>query len=252
MDKTIKTFADIEKIRHAISIWQKVKADLTEHAKVGTSLLELDELAREKIIAYGGFPTFYRQYGFPGNICISVNECVIHGVPTDYKLKEGDKVSFDVGVTYQDHICDACFTLIIGHNKEAEKISQVCREAIDVAANMIKPGVTNLQVAKAIEDFVRSHGYYLLHDFTGHGCGNALHEDPMMPNYYSKDFEEVALKENMVLCIEPMILSKSPDYYINPINGWDVIARNKKLTCHWEDMILVTHNGCEILTRKEQ
>lgn len=248
MGAIIKNFDDLAKIKEAIKIWKKVKINLENKADVGVSLIELDLLAREKIIEYGGFPTFYKKYNFPGNICISVNECVIHGVPTDYKLKAGDKVTFDVGVTYQDHVCDAAFTLVIGHNETANKISCVCKNAINEVAKIIKPGITNIEIGAFIQSYVESNGYYVLRDFTGHGCGNELHEDPIIPNYKSDDFEVVKLEKNMVICIEPMIMTASNEYYINPLNGWDVIAQNKELTCHWEDMILITQDGCEILT----
>lgn len=245
----IKNFDDIAKIRKACDIWKITKRVITEHVKPGISLLELDQLARDTIIQEGAEPAFFNKYGFQGNICISVNECVIHGVPSNYVVKENDKISFDVGVTYQSHVCDSAFTVIVGDNPEAEKISKVCLQAIYEACDTIKPNVsTNMDIAKAIQKYVTDNGYYILKGFTGHGCGNELHEDPVIPNYLDRYFKTCILKPNMVICIEPMILTGSEQHYIDPKDGWSVIARNKKMTCHWEHMVLITEDGFEILT----
>lgn len=246
----IKTQDDIQKIRQAIAIWKKAKQAIIANCKVGVSLLELNDIAKKTIEESGAIPTFLGKYGFSKDICISVNECLIHGVPSNYKLQDKDLVSFDVGVTYLDHVCDAAFTVVIGNNEEANRIKEVCENSLTNVKKIIKPGITNMDIAKEIQNYVESNGYTLLHDFTGHGCGNELHEDPPFPNYYSPRFPVVKLRENMVFCLEPMILTDSNDYYIAE-NGWDVIAANKKLTCHVEHMFLVTKDGCEILTQDE-
>lgn len=247
----IKTLDDIEKIKQAVAIWKKVKAAIIKACCPGVSLLELNDLAKDVIEQNGAIPTFYGQYGFSKHICISVNECVIHGVPNNYQLKDKDLVSFDVGVTYLNHICDAAFSVVIGENNEAKKIKDVCEQSLKEVKKIIKPGTTNLDIAKCIQSYVEQNGYVLLRDFTGHGCGNQLHEDPPFPNYVDKRFPIVKLQENMVFCLEPMIMTESNDYYIGE-NDWDVIATNKKLTCHTEDMFLVTSDGCIVLTQDNE
>lgn len=250
MNIIIKTTDDIAKIKQAVAIWKKAKAAIISACKVGVSLLELNDLAKATIESYNATPTFYKMYGFSKDICISVNDCVIHGVPDNYRLQDKDIVTFDMGVTYLDHVCDAAFTVIIGHNEAAEKIKQACEGSLLKVREIIKPGTTNLEIAKCIQEFVESHGYYVLRDFTGHGCGNKLHEDPPFPNYVDKKFPVVKLKENMVFCLEPMILSGSQDYYIGD-NDWNVYAVSHGLTCHCEDMFLVTKDGCIVLTQDD-
>lgn len=248
----IKTKDDIAKIKQAVAIWKKCRKVIRDFVKPGVSLLEIDELAKNTIIENGGKPTFYKKYGFPGNICVSVNQCVIHGVPTNYIIQEKDMITFDVGVTYEDHVCDAAFTVIVGHNPIAKQINDICLAAIYHAASSIIPNVTtNMSLAKRIQNFVEVNGYKVLHDFTGHGCGNELHEEPMIPNYYSNLFKKEVLRPNMVICIEPMILTDDNAYIIDPKDQWSVIAKNQKLTCHWEHMILITENGYEILTGED-
>ena len=250
MNIVIKTEEDIVKIKQAIQIWQKVKSVLIAHCQPGVTLEFLDNLAKQTIESYNAIPTFYQAYGYSKNICISVNDCVIHGVPDNYIIREQDLITFDVGVTYLNHVCDAAFSVVVGNNLAAEKIKAVCENSLKLVKNIIKPGVTNLEIARFIQDYVTSHGYYVLRDFTGHGCGNKMHEDPPFPNYVSSIFPVIKLKENMVFCLEPMIMTGSDKYYISD-NGWNVMASNGQLTCHCEDMFLVTSNGCIVLTNQE-
>lgn len=244
----IKSQDDINKIRTAANIWKKVRETLIKATKPGVSLKALDQLAKETIEANGAECAFYNYLGFAGNICISVNECIIHGVPTDYVLKHNDKVTFDVGVKYADHYCDAAFTMILGENVQAHAISKVCYDAMMVAINLIKPGTSTHTISKTIQRHVQQNGYHVIRDFVGHGCGNQIHEDPMIPNYRSLLIPNAILQENMVICIEPMILTGSNEYFIDPNDQWSVIAKNRLITCHWEHMVLVTKDGFEILT----
>lgn len=220
MELIIKSSEDILKIQKACDIYKELRAELTPLVIPGVSVAALDLKADEIIRRHGAIPCFYQYEGFPGHICISVNSCVIHGVPNDYVLKDNDIVTFDCGVEYEGHICDSAFTIIVGQASEDRKeILAVTQKAVDVAEAIMRPGVTNMEVARAIGKYVTSTGYKLLHDFTGHGCGNSIHEDPAMPNYFDHYFEEVALQENMVLCIEPMVMTGSNKYAIDPFNG---------------------------------
>ena len=246
----IKTDEDISLIRQASVIWKKVRQAILEKVDVGVKLIDLDSLAKRVIEEHGAISAFYNYNGFPGNICISVNEVLIHGVPNDYILKDGDLVTFDVGVNYQNHFCDAAFTVIVGKGSNNTKfINDVCYGSLMAAIEIIKPNVTtNYDIACVIEDYVNNHGYEVIRNFSGHGCGNQLHEDPIISNYRSLDIEKVILCPNMVICIEPMIMTSSNKYFIDSKDNWSVIAKNKKLTCHWEHMVLITNEGYEILT----
>lgn len=243
----IKSEKDLKDIKQAGKIWKKTKDYIISILDKNPyhTLLELDELINNFIISNGAVSTFFKMYDFPKHVCISVNDCIIHGIPDNYMLKDGDKVTFDIGVTFNGHICDAAFIYLMPNcSEEMKKISQVCQDSLKEALKFVKAGNHIGDIGYAIEQFVTKEGYYILDGFTGHGCGNKLHEDPPIYNVGSIGTGPI-LKKNMVICIEPMIMSNSGDYYIK--NGWNVIAKNNHLTAHVEDMILVTEDGYEIL-----
>lgn len=244
----IKSNYEIEQIKKACSIWKEVRDKLTSFIKEGVSLLEIDEYARKLIEDDNGCKACFHNYnGFPGHICISVNDVVIHGVPTNYKLKYQDMVTCDIGVEYNSYICDAAFTVIIGDNSEAQKISDVCYNSLIEGIKQVKPNNTIGDISHAVQNYVEANGYKVILDFGGHGCGKKLHEDPIILNYGNKG-SGAKLRPGMIICIEPMILTDNNAYYIDRKDNWSVISKNHKLTCHWEHMVLVTEDGCEILT----
>lgn len=244
----IKSNYEIEQIKKACSIWKEVRDKLTSFIKEGVSLLEIDEYARKLIEDDNGCKACFHNYnGFPGHICISVNDVVIHGVPTNYKLKYQDMVTCDIGVEYNSYICDAAFTVIIGDNSEAQKISDVCYNSLIEGIKQVKPNNTIGDISHAVQNYIEANGYKVISDFGGHGCGKKLHEDPIILNYGNKG-SGAKLRPGMIICIEPMILTDNNAYYIDRKDNWSVISKNHKLTCHWEHMVLVTEDGCEILT----
>lgn len=244
----IKSNYEIEQIKKACSIWKEVRGKLTSFIKEGVSLLEIDEYARKLIEDDNRCKACFHNYnGFPGHICISVNDVVIHGVPTNYKLKYQDMVTCDIGVEYNSYICDAAFTVIIGDNSEAQKISDVCYNSLIEGIKQVKPNNTIGDISHAVQNYVEANGYKVISDFGGHGCGKKLHEDPIILNYGNKG-SGAKLRPGMIICIEPMILTDNNAYYIDRKDNWSVISKNHKLTCHWEHMVLVTEDGCEILT----
>ena len=246
----IKSKKDIELIKKACDIWKLVREAITANVKIGLSLNELDLIAKKTIEENNGTSAFYKYLNFPKNICISVNDCLIHGVPNDYCLKDGDMVTFDVGVKYENHFCDAAFTIIIGNaSAETKRINEICYNSLMKAIEIIKPGILTSDIASVVQDYTEANGYELIRNFTGHGCGNKIHEDPIIPNYRSSFFKKEKLLSGMVICIEPMTMTKSNKYYIDPKDNWSVMSLNKKITCHWEHMILVTDTGYEILTK---
>lgn len=242
----IKSEREIKKIRRAAEIYKIVKDALITKAQINTSLKTLDLYAKSIIEQNEATCTFYQYKGFPGNICICVNEQIIHGIATDYVLKKNDLVTFDIGITYQSAISDAAFSIVLGDDFAANQINDVCYKATLIGINEIKHNVQVGNISNAIETYVKSKNYFLLRDFGGHGCGIKLHEDPIILNYGKKNTGPY-LKKNMVVCIEPMIMTDSNEYYIAK-DQWTVIAKNKKLACHWEHMVLVTDHGFEILT----
>lgn len=244
----IKSQYDIMQIEKASSVWKLVRDDFFKFVKPNISLIELDNRAKQIIEENGCKCAFYNYNGFPGNICISVNDVIIHGVPNSYVLKDGDLVSFDIGVDYNGYICDAAFTIVIGENPEASKINEVCFNSLMKGIEQAIPNNYVGDISYAIEEYVTNNGYKVINDFGGHGCGKQLHEDPMILNY-GKPKTGSKLLPGMVICIEPMILTDKNEYYIDKKDKWSVISKNHKLTCHWEHMILITKDGNKILTK---
>ncbi len=243
----IKSSYDIENIKKTCKIWIWVKKKLYDFIKEGKSLIEIDSYAKDLIESKNAFCTFKNYNGFEGNICLSVNEVIIHGVPTKYTLKKNDILTLDIGITYNGYICDAAFTIIIGNNEEAIKLSEVCYESLLKGIEQVKPGNKIGDISFAIQNHVEKNGYFILENFGGHGCGIKLHEDPIILNYGKKNTGPI-LKEGMIICIEPMIMIESNEYFIDQKDKWSVKSKNNKMTCHWEHMVLVTSDGYEILT----
>ena len=245
----IKTSDDITKIKAACTIWKNVRSAILSFVKPGITTKELDEFAANEIKSYNAIPTFYHLYDFPGNICISVNNQLIHGVPNNYVIQPNDMITCDVGVTYLDHVCDAAFTFIVDPSNDSKKqhILNATYDALIRAIKEIKPSAYLGTIGATIEATANEYGYEVIKDYGGHGCGNAPHEDPIVLDYGTPN-TGMQLQPNMVLCIEPMLMDGTDKYKVNPTNNWTVTAKNKKLTCHYEHMVLVTNTGCEVLT----
>jgi methionyl aminopeptidase len=179
----------------------------------------LDELANKVIVENGGIPTFFEYGGFPGYVCISVNDEILHGIGNERKLLPGDLVTYDIGVTYQNRICDSAFSMIVPgkENKEAEDILKATQACLEETVKAVKPGVTTGDLGFITEQTAKKYGYVVIKDFSGHGCGIKLHEEPMVFNYGKRGTGEV-LKPGMVICIEPMLLTGSDQYTIDKAN----------------------------------
>jgi methionyl aminopeptidase len=190
---------------------------LIQNAKVGVQLIDLDEKANQMILENGATCSFYKYRHFPKHICISVNEQLIHGIPDHYVIRVGDLITFDVCVQYQNHHCDAAFSVIVGVNSEAQKILDITMRALEVSILKALPGNKVGDISYAIQSYVHSEGYEVIEDFGGHGCGIKLHEDPIILNFGQPN-TGVKLIKNMVICIEPMVLTQSNEYYIDRQN----------------------------------
>lgn len=248
---TLKSPREIALMKEAGAVVAKVFEGLKAALRPGLSTLELDELANEIITSNGGISAEKGYYGYPGNICISVNDTVLHGIPSSkIILKEGDIVSFDIVVRKHGYCADACRTYPVGTTSpKALRLIEVTRQSFFEAVKLIKPGVHLGDIQAKIQEVNESNGYSLIRDYTGHGIGREMHEDPSIPNY-GKAGTGIILKEGMTICIEPMVAEgKSATRVLG--DGWTVKMKDGKLSCHYENTVAVTADGYEILTLDE-
>lgn len=220
---------------------------LKKHIKVGITTKKLDKIAEDYIRSLGGIPSFKGYNGFPGSICTSVNEVVVHGIPSNLKLKEGDIISIDIGVYYNGFHADSAWTYGVG------KISEENQKLLDVTLASLYEGIKEAKVnnrvgdiSHAIESYVKPHGYGIVEEFTGHGIGRNLHEDPYVPNF-GKPKTGALLRSGMTICIEPMINLGTKNVRILQDN-WTTVTLDKKNSAHFEHMVAITEDGYEILT----
>ncbi len=243
----IKSEHEIALMREAGKVVGKVFDALKPLCKEGISTLELANVAERVITSFGAKPTFKNYNGFKGSICISVNDEIIHGIPSHRKLKNGDIVSFDVGATLNGYCGDACRTYTVGKvSPNAEKLIKVTEECFFKAIALAKDGEHLSTLSHAIQVHAEQNGYSILKDYTGHGIGHNLHEDPSIPNY-GEEGHGPKLKKGMCLAIEPMLM-EGTDEYIVLDDGWTVKTKDKLLSAHYENTIVITEDGCEILT----
>lgn len=247
----IKSQREIELMRVAGSIVAEVFKTLKPMIKPGVSTYELAEAAEKVILSRGAIPTFKGYNGFPGTICISVNDTLIHGIPSKkIILRDGDIVSLDVGATYQGYCGDACRTYPVGICKEsALRLIKVTEESFFEAIKLVKHGALLGDISATIQEYNEKHGYSIPRDYTGHGIGRHLHEDPQIPNYGKRGNGPV-LQKGMCLAIEPMVAEGK--HHTRVLNDdWTVKMKDGKLGAHYENTIVVTETGCEILTTYE-
>jgi methionyl aminopeptidase len=203
------------------------------------------------IISQGGIPIFKGYRGFPKSICTSINEEVVHGIPGSRKLREGDILSIDVGVGYRKYVADAAITIPIGEvTQEAKRLIEVCEKSLYMAINIIKSNKKLSLISRTIQEFVEKNGYSVIRNYTGHGIGRCMHEDPQVPNFVSKSLLEAdeILMSGVTIAIEPMIcVGKYDTEVLN--NKWTVVTKDRNLSAHFEHTIVITENGADILTQ---
>ena len=246
----IKSKREIELMRVAGDIVARTHEILKEHVKPDISTHQLDEIAYKFIVSQDATPSFKGYGGFPGSICTSINEVVIHGIPSKkHILKDGDIITIDIGACYKGYHGDSAWTYQVGVvNDEAKKLLEVTESALFAGLNAVKPGNKVSDISNAVETCVNQFGYGIVEEFTGHGIGKNLHEDPPIPNF-GKSNEGPMLKEGMVICIEPMINLGTKRVKILK-DGWTTITCDKKISAHYEHMVAVTKDGYDILTIK--
>lgn len=217
-------------------------------AKAGLQTKELDRIAREEILTRNGYPAFKDYKGFPGNICISINEVVVHGIPSERSLKSGDIVSVDIGVKFKDYFADAALTIGIGQiDEEAKKLIAVTEKALYIGIDSAIAGNRLSDVSASVQELVEANGFSVVRSFVGHGIGSSLHEEPEIPNF-GKPGTGPRLEKGMVLAIEPMVNAGSFEVEILD-DGWTAVTKDRKRSAHFEHTIAITEAGPEILTR---
>ena len=251
MKVTIKSAEEIEKMRRAGEILAAVHQNLAREIKPGMSTLDIDRLGEEMIRGYGCIPSFKNYCGYPASICVSVNEEVVHGIPTDERIiKEGDIVSLDAGVIYKGYHSDAARTHCVGEvSKEAQDLVRVTRECFFEGIKYAKEGNHLFDISGAIGRYAKERGYGVVRDLCGHGIGTALHEAPEIPNYEMKR-KGVLLKAGMTLAIEPMI--NIGGWEVDWMDDdWTVVTRDHSLSAHYENTVLITENEPKLLSLTE-
>jgi methionyl aminopeptidase len=246
-----KSDQEIARMRRAGQIVALVLAKLAEGASAGVLTAELDQLAETAIRSFGAKPSFYGLYGYPANICVSVNDEVVHGLPGDRALHDGDIVSFDVGATVDGMIADAAITVEVGQaSEEARQLIRVTREALAKGIEQARPGNRVADISRAIQCYAESHGCSVVRKLVGHGVGREMHEPPQVPNFVDAAARESPeLVAGMTLAIEPM-LCQGGWQVVQERNGWTYRTKDRSLAAHFEHTIAITGEGCEILTAR--
>ena len=212
----------------------------------GATSLELDRAAEELIRASGGVPAFLNYRGFPATLCTSVNDVIVHGIPNDEPLQEGDIIGVDCGVVYKGYYGDAARTFEVGEvDGEAQKLLAVTKQSLEEAVQAVKPGNRLSDVGHAVEKHVTEHGFAVVREFVGHGIGASLHEEPQVPNF-GKPGRGPKLKPGIVLAIEPMVNVGTPEVKVDS-DGWTARTQDGSLSAHFEYSVAITPQGARVL-----
>jgi methionyl aminopeptidase len=250
----IKSKKEIELMRKGGRILAGIMQQLGEMVIPGQNTFEINKLARKLVFDMGGFPIF-EGYGdpkrpYPAAICASINNEVVHSIPSKDKiLKEGDILKIDIGMRYEGLVTDMTRTYAAGKiNSGAQKLLDVTCEALDAGIGKIKAGAKLSDYSRTVERYAKANGFSVVRDLVGHGVGRELHEDPQIPNYFLPGMREVILQEGMTLALEPMI-NAGTHYVKVSADDWTYVTKDGKLSAQFEDTIVVTKNGAEVLTR---
>lgn len=242
---------EIEKLRAANKIVALTLDLLVKNTKAGISLKELDSMGEEYILSAGARPSFKGLYGFPSSVCCSLNETIIHGIPTDYKLQDGDVIGYDIGTELDGWFGDAAVTVGVGNvSKDDEKLIACAKETLYEAIDSIKEGMRFKELSLVLENSIRSRGFVPLYDFCGHGIGKKPHEEPEIPNYLNGKDPNAGpkIKNGMVFCLEPMVCQKDSEKVILE-NEWDVVSADGLRGSHYEHTVAIINGKAEILSK---
>ena len=245
---TIKSKSEIEKMREAGRLLALVHEEMARHVRPGISTMELNRIGEDMIRSFGCIPSFRNYEGYPASICISVNDRVVHGIPSKHEiLKEGDIVSLDAGLIYQGYHSDAARTWAVGEiSPEARKLVDVTQQSFFEGIKLAKAGNHLYDISAAIEEYVTRYGFTCVRDLVGHGIGTSMHEDPQIPNF-RQHRRGVKLQAGMTLAIEPMVNMGGWEVRILD-DDWTVVTEDGSLSSHYENTILITDGEPEILS----
>ncbi|EFI63925.1 type I methionyl aminopeptidase [Bacillus anthracis] len=242
-----KTPREIEIMREAGRIVALTHQELKQHITPGITTKELDQIAEKTIQKYGATPSFKGYNGFPGSICASVNEELVHGIPGKRKLKEGDIISIDIGAKYNGYHGDSAWTYPVGNISESvQKLLDVTEKSLYLGLEQIKPGERLSNISHAVQTHAEENGFSIVREYVGHGIGQDLHEDPQIPHYGPPN-RGPRLKPGMVICVEPMV-NQGRRYVKTLSDDWTVVTVDGKWCAHFEHTIALTEAGYEILT----
>ena len=244
---SIKSKHEIELMKEAGMMVSKTHKYLQKYIKPGITTKDLDELAEEYIRSMGGIPTCKGYEGFPNALCTSINDEVVHGIPSNRKLKNGDIITIDMVIGYKGYQGDAAWTYAVGSISDEKKyLMEHTEKALYEGIKQVKPGAHIGDISNAIEKYATKHKLGVVKELVGHGIGTEMHEDPDVPNY-GRPGCGPRLKEGMVICIEPMLNLGTADIEILD-DDWTIVTRDEKPSAHYEHTVLVTKDGYEILT----
>lgn len=251
-----KTDQEIRDIRISGGMLAHVLSEIESQLSIGMSGRDIDELARRELKALGGKPAFLGVKGgrgvpdYPATICISIDDAVVHGLPTNDAFKNGQVIGFDFGVNYNGMITDAARTFIVGNearNKRERELVDVTKTSLDAGITSVKPGARTGDIGAAVQQILDAHNFGIVRELVGHGVGHDLHEPPEVPNYGFSGTGDL-LKEGMTIAIEPMATLGDWKIVLDP-DKWTIRTRDGSIAAHFEDTILITQGGAEILTR---
>ncbi|MGF1496702.1 MAG: type I methionyl aminopeptidase [Elainellaceae cyanobacterium] len=249
----IKSEAEIQTMRQAAHIVATVLKEIAHRVEPGMTTADLDAYAEQRIREMGAVPSFKGYYGFPASICSCLNDEVVHGIPSRRKvIREGDLLKVDTGAYYEGFHGDSCITITVGAvSEEAAKLVRVAEETLYKGIEQVKAGKRLLDIAGAIQDHAEANGFKIVEDFTGHGVGRNLHEEPSVFNVRTHQLPNVKLKAGMTLAIEPILNAGSRHTRTLP-DRWTVVTLDRALSAQFEHTVLVTETGYEILTDRSQ
>jgi methionyl aminopeptidase len=243
----LKSEKDLEMMRKAGKILARIMKKIEVCISAGVSTSEIDRLAEELMQKENVLPAFKGYKGFPASICTSINEEIVHGIPDNRKLKEGDIISLDLGINYEGYYSDAAITLGIGKiNSKTKKLIEVTKKSLSVGIKQARVDNYLSNISCAIQNYVERHGFSVVRQFVGHGIGCNLHEEPEIPNFGSPN-QGPTLRSGMVLAIEPMVnMGTWESKILN--NGWTAVTKDGLPSAHFEHTVAITSKGAEILT----
>jgi methionyl aminopeptidase len=250
MGIVLRSQAEIDKLRRANQLVARVLAELRAMVAPGVTTKDIDEVAEKRVREAGGKPAFKGYHGYPATVCTSINEQVVHGIPSTRPLVAGDIVSIDMGAVLEGYYGDCAVTVPVGETTPAAaELLKVTEESLFRGIDAVKPGARVSDIGAAVQQHVEAVGFSVVREFVGHGIGTSLHEEPQIANYGPAGHGP-RLSEGMVFAIEPMVNAGKADVKVLS-DGWTAVTRDGKLSAHFEHTVVVTREGCEILTLLE-